>query len=240
MLLDVQGLRVSYGRLEALRGVSLRVDDGEIVALVGSNGAGKTTLLRTISGLCAPRSGSVTFCGQDLLSLPTDRRVGLGLVHVPEGRRLFPGLSVRQNLELGAHQARDRAGMDERLDLVADRDNLVGVDVVADRQLPRGDHALGLEADVEEDLVLVDLHDGAADEVAVVELDDRAGDGVVEGEGTEVVLDHLPRDVVALRVEAAEGLLRAGGDGGGGRAGALVLVRGGRGGIGHGYGSPSR
>lgn len=118
MLLDVQGLRVSYGRLEALRGVSLRVDDGEIVALVGSNGAGKTTLLRTISGLCAPRSGSVTFCGQDLLSLPTDRRVGLGLVHVPEGRRLFPGLSVRQNLELGAHQARDRAGMDERLDLV--------------------------------------------------------------------------------------------------------------------------
>lgn len=118
MLLEVKSLRVSYGRLEALRGVSVEVDEGEIVALVGSNGAGKTTLLRTISGLCAPRAGSVTFCGQDLLSLSTDRRVGLGLVHVPEGRRLFPGLSVRQNLELGAHQARDRVGMQERLDLV--------------------------------------------------------------------------------------------------------------------------
>ena len=97
---------MSYGRIEAVRGVSLTVADGEIVALVGSNGAGKTTLLRSISGLVAPRSGTVKFCGQDLLALSLDRRVALGLVHVPEGRHLFPGLSVRENLELGAYLIR--------------------------------------------------------------------------------------------------------------------------------------
>lgn len=118
MLLEVKDLHVSYGRLDALRGVSVAIDDGEIVALVGSNGAGKTTLLRTISGLCPPRAGSVTFCGQDLSKLAPDRRVGLGLVHVPEGRHLFPGLSVRENLELGAHRVRDGIERRERWDLV--------------------------------------------------------------------------------------------------------------------------
>ena len=118
MLLEVTDLRVSYSRLEALRGVSVDVSEGEIVALVGSNGAGKTTLLRTISGLCPPRAGTMYFCGQDMALLSPDQRVALGLVHVPEGRHLFPGLSVRENLELGAHRVRDGVVRRQRWELV--------------------------------------------------------------------------------------------------------------------------
>ncbi|MDA8350300.1 MAG: ABC transporter ATP-binding protein [Pseudomonadota bacterium] len=131
MLLEVTDLWVSYGRLDALRGVSVDVDEKEVVALIGSNGAGKTTLLRTISGLCSPRAGTMHFRGQDMSMLSPDQRVALGLVHVPEGRHLFPGLSVRENLELGAHRVRDaglrRKGWELVMDLFPPLTKLVDI-----------------------------------------------------------------------------------------------------------------
>lgn len=118
MLLEVNDLWVSYGRIDALRGVTITVDSGEVVAIVGSNGAGKTTLLKAISGLRRPRGGSATFAGVNLLGLSPDERVGHGLVHVPEGRHLFPGLSVRENLQLGAHRNRDALSRSAKWDQV--------------------------------------------------------------------------------------------------------------------------
>jgi branched-chain amino acid transport system ATP-binding protein len=99
-MLAVDGLSVAYGAIEALRGVSLVVGQGEVVALLGANGAGKTTLLRTISGLLRPSSGSITFDGAALGRLSAEGRVRRGLAHVPEGRRIFPGLTVRENLDV--------------------------------------------------------------------------------------------------------------------------------------------
>ena len=101
-LLDVQALRGGYGRVEVLRGVDLQVQAGEIVALLGSNGAGKTTLNAIVSGLVPARSGRVTFDGADLTNRHYKEIVEAGLIQVPEGRRIFPNLSVRENLELGA------------------------------------------------------------------------------------------------------------------------------------------
>jgi branched-chain amino acid transport system ATP-binding protein len=102
-LLRLEGVDAFYGDLQALAGVSLEVREGEILALVGANAAGKSTTLRVISGLVAPRAGRVLFSGADLAALPPHRRVEAGIVHVPEGRRLFPFLTVRENLLLGAH-----------------------------------------------------------------------------------------------------------------------------------------
>ena len=102
-MLEVNNIDTFYGRFEALWGVSLRVDEGEIVALVGANGAGKTTLLNTISGLVRPASGSVGFLGQRIDGLTPHAIVELGISHVPEGRKLFADMSVRENLELGAY-----------------------------------------------------------------------------------------------------------------------------------------
>ena len=106
-LLEVSDLHVSYGAIAAVRGVSLDVHEGEIVTLIGNNGAGKSTTLRTISGLLHPRSGSITFAGQSIAGTPGHEVVALGLAHSPEGRRIFPRMSVSENLELGAYLRRD-------------------------------------------------------------------------------------------------------------------------------------
>jgi branched-chain amino acid transport system ATP-binding protein len=102
-LLDLDGVEASYGRIRALRGISLAVDRGEIVALIGSNGAGKTTTLRTISGLMHPAAGRVVFNGKDITHEPPDRIVQLGICQSPEGRRLFTRMTVADNLRMGAY-----------------------------------------------------------------------------------------------------------------------------------------
>jgi len=101
-LLEIADLSVNYGEIEALRGVSFSIDEGAVVALLGSNGAGKSTTLRTISGLIAPRAGRILFDGKPIAGLGPRAIVKLGVAHVPEGRRVFPGLSVRENIMLGA------------------------------------------------------------------------------------------------------------------------------------------
>ena len=106
-LLEVQGLSVAYGDVQVLWDVSLEVRRGETVALIGANGAGKSTLLAAISGLLHPRSGRVTLLGGDITAAPADAIVRAGIAHVPQGRRLFSGLSVRQNLLLGAYTRTD-------------------------------------------------------------------------------------------------------------------------------------
>ena len=105
-MLEVSKLDTFYGRIQALWGVSLRIEEAEIVALVGGNGAGKTTLLNTISGLLRPASGSVAFRGKRIDGLKPHAIVELGMSHIPEGRRLFPDMSVRENLEMGAYTKR--------------------------------------------------------------------------------------------------------------------------------------
>jgi branched-chain amino acid transport system ATP-binding protein len=101
-LLEVDGLEVAYGQIRAVKGVSFAVDAGAVVTLIGANGAGKTTTLRTLSGLQAPSAGTVTFDGRRIDGVPAHEIVGLGIAHVPEGRRIFPRMTVRENLELGA------------------------------------------------------------------------------------------------------------------------------------------
>ncbi len=108
MFLLVEKLSVNYGKIEALREVSLQIEEGEIVALIGANGAGKTTLLRTLSGLVAPRSGRISYLGREITRLASDRRVREGIAQVPEGRGLFSVLSVEDNLLLGAYTRKDR------------------------------------------------------------------------------------------------------------------------------------
>src|SRR6266513_3976689 len=109
MLLQVEGLDVYYGAVHALKGVTLRAEAGEIVALIGANGAGKTTLLRTISGLVRARAGAIRFDGRELGRMPPHEIVGLGVSQSPEGRMVFANLSVEDNLDLGAYRHRDRA-----------------------------------------------------------------------------------------------------------------------------------
>jgi branched-chain amino acid transport system ATP-binding protein len=114
----VQNLDVYYGAVHALKGVSLRVEAGEIVTLIGANGAGKTTLLRTISGIVPARSGEVSFEGKAITKLPAHEIVGLGISQSPEGRMVFANLSVEDNLELGAYRRRDRDGIKQDYDKV--------------------------------------------------------------------------------------------------------------------------
>jgi len=115
-MLEIKELRTLHGRkIEALRGVSLSVSSGEIVALIGGNGAGKTTLLRSIAGLLPPDSGEINFQGQSIMRKPSHRVAALGIVYVPEGRRVFPRLTVRENLEMGAFLRRDRSSITEDL-----------------------------------------------------------------------------------------------------------------------------
>ena len=103
--LHMQGVTAGYGRAEVLRGVSLRIAPGEVVALVGANGAGKSTLVKTVSGLLRPGAGTILFDGAPIHALPVAERVRRGIVHVPEGRQVFAGLTVRENLLLGAYLA---------------------------------------------------------------------------------------------------------------------------------------
>src|SRR5262245_21003231 len=110
-LLTVDNLCVFYGAIEALRGVSLRVDEGEIVTLIGANGAGKSTTLRTISALQSCRSGSIQFGGQSIERLPPHKIVAMGLVQAPEGRKIFSNLTVEENLRLGAFLRKDKAAV---------------------------------------------------------------------------------------------------------------------------------
>jgi branched-chain amino acid transport system ATP-binding protein len=119
-LLEVRDVKVRYGKIEALHGVSLSVRQGELVTLLGSNGAGKTTLMRAISGLLPLESGSVWFDGRDISRLKAHRRVIDGLVQAPEGRGVFPGMTVIENLEMGCYGRKfeSKAAHDERLDWV--------------------------------------------------------------------------------------------------------------------------
>jgi branched-chain amino acid transport system ATP-binding protein len=119
-LLAIEGLRVSYGPVAAVRGVSLAVRAGEVVALLGANGAGKSTLLRTISGLIRPRAGRVHLAGRAIDRLAPSRIVRLGIAHAPEGRRVFGSLSVADNLRLGAAARRERAGLVEERERLLD------------------------------------------------------------------------------------------------------------------------
>jgi branched-chain amino acid transport system ATP-binding protein len=112
-VLSIHDVSVNYGAVSALRGVSLHVRPGEVVALLGANGAGKSTTLRTISGLCRPRSGEISFLDKRIDGLPPARIVRLGIAHSPEGRRLFGSLTVAENLRLGAAARADRDGMGE-------------------------------------------------------------------------------------------------------------------------------
>jgi branched-chain amino acid transport system ATP-binding protein len=105
-LLELEGIEVRYGTIRALRGVSLEVAEGEIVALLGANGAGKTTSLRTISGLLHPVAGTIRFDGTAIQTMAAHRIVSMGISHVPEGRRIFPRMSVQENLEMGAYHRR--------------------------------------------------------------------------------------------------------------------------------------
>ena len=116
-MLEVKGLRAGYGAIEVLRGVDLAVAEGEIVALLGSNGAGKSTLNNNISGLYRPFGGAIRFVGRDIAGAPSMDIVEMGLVQVPEGRRVFPNLSVRENLELGSYR-RGRAARARNLEHV--------------------------------------------------------------------------------------------------------------------------
>jgi branched-chain amino acid transport system ATP-binding protein len=105
-MLELQDVHVKYGAVAALKGVTLEVNEGEIVTLLGANGAGKTTTLRTISGLLRPSSGRLLFDGQPIDAMPAHEVLGIGIGHVPEGRRVFPRMSVLENLEMGAYQQR--------------------------------------------------------------------------------------------------------------------------------------
>jgi len=116
-LLEVTNLSVNYGHIEAIRDISFTVEEGTITTLIGANGAGKTTTLKTLSGLRKVRKGSVSFQGQDITNLKPYERVKLGITQSPEGRRCFPGMTVRENLEMGALLRRDRRSQAYRDDL---------------------------------------------------------------------------------------------------------------------------
>ncbi len=112
-LLQAQGLRINYGGIEAVRGVELTVNKGEVVALIGANGAGKTSILRALSGMLKPKAGAVTLFGVSTAGLKANELVERGMAHAPEGRGIFPNLTVEENLDLGAYLRRDAAGIAE-------------------------------------------------------------------------------------------------------------------------------
>jgi len=117
-MLQVSDLRVNYGMIEAIKGISFKVDDGEIVTLIGANGAGKTTTMHAISGLLKPASGSIVMDGKDLTRTAPHRIVAMGLAQVPEGRRVFAQQTVEENLDLGAYFRKDKDGIKEDLEYV--------------------------------------------------------------------------------------------------------------------------
>ena len=120
-MLEIKDLEVYYGMIQAIKGISFEVNEGEVIALIGANGAGKTTILHTISGLIAPKKGSITFEGQEITKIPAHKVVENGLAQVPEGRRVFPSLSVLQNLKLGAYTRKDKKEIDDTLKMIYER-----------------------------------------------------------------------------------------------------------------------
>ena len=120
-MLEVKDLQVFYGLIQAIKGISFEVNEGETVALIGANGAGKTTILHTVTGLLSPKKGSVVFEGKEITKIPAHKIVSLGMAHVPEGRRVFAQLSVYQNLKMGAYTRKDKAEIDEMLETVYKR-----------------------------------------------------------------------------------------------------------------------
>ena len=120
-MLTIKDLEVYYGVIQAIKGVSFEVNQGEVIALIGANGAGKTTILHTITGLLAPKNGSVVVEGKELTKMPAHKIVSLGMAHVPEGRRVFADLSVYENLRMGAYTRKDRNEIEETLEKVYQR-----------------------------------------------------------------------------------------------------------------------
>ena len=120
-MLEVKDLKVNYGMIQAIKGVSFHVEQGEVIALIGANGAGKTTILHTITGLLPPKEGSVMFEGTDITKIPAHKIVPMGMAHVPEGRRVFANLTVLQNLKMGAYTRKDKAEIQETLQMIYER-----------------------------------------------------------------------------------------------------------------------
>jgi branched-chain amino acid transport system ATP-binding protein len=118
MLLEIDNIVLQYGRIQALHGISLTVEEGEVVALIGANGAGKSTTMRAVSGLRPLASGRIRFNGRDITRMRADKRVALGISQSPEGRGIFPGMTVMENLEMGAYTRRDSAGIAKDLQRV--------------------------------------------------------------------------------------------------------------------------
>ena len=118
MLLEIEGLCVNYGHIEAIRDITFGVEEGQIVSLIGANGAGKTTTLKTVSGLRKVREGKIVFDGTDITHMKPEARVKLGLSQSPEGRGVFPGMTVRENLDMGAYVRKDKAAIAQDLDRV--------------------------------------------------------------------------------------------------------------------------
>ena len=120
-MLQVTDLKVNYGVIQAIKGVSFEVNEGEVIALIGANGAGKTTILHTVTGLIAPKSGKIEFEGKDITKMPAHKIVTLGMAHVPEGRRVFADLSVYENLLMGALTRKDKDEIAKTLEMVYKR-----------------------------------------------------------------------------------------------------------------------
>ncbi|MFF9868650.1 ABC transporter ATP-binding protein [Streptomyces sp. NPDC013953] len=125
-LLEVEDLRVAYGKIEAVKGISFSVQAGQVVTLIGTNGAGKTTTLRTLSGLLKPSGGKIQFDGQVLNGIPAHKIVALGMAHSPEGRHIFPRLSIAENLQLGAFLRSDKAGIEKDIQRAYDLFPILG------------------------------------------------------------------------------------------------------------------
>ena len=117
-LLEIRDIEVFYGVIQAIKGISFDVNEGEVIALIGANGAGKTTILHTITGLLQPKKGSIIFDGKDITKVPAHKIVSMGMAHVPEGRRVFSQLSVYENLKMGAYTRKDKAEIEESLEMV--------------------------------------------------------------------------------------------------------------------------
>lgn len=115
-ILELENLHIYYGHIHALKGITLHVDESEIVTLIGANGAGKSTTLRTISGMIHPKRGHVCLNGKDISTLPPHVVAGMGVSHVPEGRRIFPRLSVKENIEIGAWNVKSQAEINDRME----------------------------------------------------------------------------------------------------------------------------
>ena len=125
-LLEVEDLRVSYGKIEAVKGISFSVEAGQVGTLIGTNGAGKTTTLRTLSGLLKPSSGKILFDGKPLNGVPAHKIVALGLAHSPEGRHIFPRLTIAENLQLGAFLRKDKDGIEKDIQRAYDLFPILG------------------------------------------------------------------------------------------------------------------